>query len=247
MDYQHLLRKKEAYRQRKDLIPESSAISYEQAFEIEYTHNSTALEGNTLTLTETKLVLENGTAVGGKQLREIYEQVNHQRAFRYVKKCIARGTPLDGGTVKEIHALLTDHIPADGKYRDREASISGARHTPQSNDMCRRLKDFYVDLLWMENQLNPIEFAAWTHGEFMKIHPFADGNGRTSRLLMNYQLMAGGFLPVSIAKENRPDYLNALNAYAAEGNPAPLTDMTAALEEEELDFYLGMEKQGQQQ
>lgn len=243
MDYQHLLRKKEAYRQRKDLLPESSAASYEQAFEIEYTHNSTAIEGNTLTLIETKLVLEDGTAAGGKKLREIYELVNHQRAFRYVKKCISQGTPLDERTVKEIHAMLMDHIPADGQYRNQEASVSGARHTPQPNEMHRRIKDFFVDLLWQENQLNPIEFAAWTHGEFMKIHPFADANGRIARLLMNYQLMAGGFLPVSIAEENRTDYFNALNAYTGEDNPAPFTDMIAALEDRQLDCYLAMEEQ----
>lgn len=234
MDDQDLLRKKEGYRQKKDLISESCAAGDEQAFEIEYTHDSTAMDGNTLTLIETKLVLERGMAVGGKQLREIYELVNHQRAFWYVKKCISQGTPLDERTVKEIHTILMDHILAGGKYRDQEAVLSGAEQTSPSGEMNSRMKEFFVDLLWKENQFNPIEFAAWTHGEFMKIHPFTDGSGRIARLLMNYQLMAGGFPPVSIAEENGPDYVSAQKAYEVEGKLAPLTDLIAALEERQL-------------
>lgn len=81
---------------------------------------------------------------------------------------------------------------------------------------------------------------AWTHAEFVKTHPFADGNGRTSRLIMNYQLMANGFLPVSIAKENRLDYFNALEAYAVNQDLNHFADMIASLEERQLDRYLGM-------
>ena len=95
MDYQKLIRKRNIYQQGKYTIPELTISSYEQAFEIEYTHHSTAIEGNTLTLMETKLVLEDKISVGGKTLREIYEQVNHQKAFRYVKDCIAKQIPLD--------------------------------------------------------------------------------------------------------------------------------------------------------
>ncbi len=90
MRYQELLQKRDAYQKGRAFIPELTIASYERAFEIEYTHNSTAIEGNTLTLMETKLVLEDQISVGGKDLREIYEQVNHQKAFRYVKDCIAK-------------------------------------------------------------------------------------------------------------------------------------------------------------
>ena len=88
--------------------------------------------------------------------------------------------------------------------------------------------------------LNPIELAAFTHAEFVKIHPFEDGNGRTSRLIMNYQLMINGFLPVSITKENRLEYFNALESYAVDGDLELFTDMIAQLEEEQLDQYLSL-------
>lgn len=241
MRYQELLEKRDAYQKGRAFIPELTIASYERAFEIEYTHNSTAIEGNTLTLMETKLVLEDQISVGGKDLREIYEQVNHQKAFRYVKDCIAKKIPLDEKIIKDIHAMLMEHILVGGVYRNVDVYISGAQHTPPSpSEMYHQVKDFYADLTWKGGQLNLIELAAWTHAEFVKIHPFPDGNGRTSRLIMNYQLMANGFAPVSIAKENRLDYFNTLEIYAIEGNITPFAEMIAELEEQQLDRYLSM-------
>jgi len=214
--------------------------SYNDAFEVEFTHNSTAIEGNTLTLMETKVVLEDGISIGGKALREIYEVVNHKKAFRYVKQCIKDGLPLNEKIVKDIHALVMDNIIVGGIYRNEEVAISGASHTPPArNEMYVQIKNFFVDLMHKKD-LNPIELATWTHAEFVRIHPFQDGNGRTSRLIMNYQLMIYGFLPVSIAKENRLNYYNALDKYAAEGILDDFTKMLAELEEVQLDKYISI-------
>ena len=100
-------------------------------------------------------------------------------------------------------------------------------------------KNFFADLMYKKD-LNPIELAAWTHAEFVRIHPFQDGNGRTSRLIMNYQLMSYGFLPISIAKENRLNYYNALDKYAAQGILDDFTNMIAELEEAQLDKYISI-------
>ena len=241
MNYPELLRKRDLYQSGRASIPELTLQSYEQAFEIEYTHNSTAIEGNTLTLMETKVLLEDGITIGGKRLREIYETVNHQKAYRYVKECIAKEQPLDEKIIKEIHALLMENIFVGGIYRNVDVYISGAQHTPPSpGEMYRQVKDFYADLTWKGKEMNPIELAAWTHAEFVRIHPFPDGNGRTSRLIMNYQLLANGFPAVSIAKENRLDYFNALEVYAVEGNLVPFAEMVADLTDQQLDLYLGM-------
>lgn len=241
MNYPEILKKREQYLAGRASIPELTLQSYEQAFEIEYTHNSTAIEGNTLTLMETKVLLEDGISIGGKNLREIYESVNHRKAYRYVKECIEKGLALDEKIVKDIHALLMENIFTGGIYRNVDVYISGAQHTPPSpNEMYRQVKNFYADLSWKNKELNDIEYAAWTHAEFVKIHPFPDGNGRTSRLMMNYQLLASGFPPVSIAKENRLAYFNALEAYAVDGNLAPFADMAAELVVQQLDHYLGM-------
>ncbi len=123
--------------------------SYNNAFEVEFTHNSTAIEGNTLTLMETKVVLEDGISVGGKALREIYEVVNHKKAFRYVKQCINEGLPLSEKIVKDIHALVTENIIIGGIYRNEEVVISGANHTPPArNEMYIQIKNFIADLMY---------------------------------------------------------------------------------------------------
>lgn len=243
MNFDQLFEKQKIYEQGKKNIDNITLSSYEKDFELTFTHNSTAIEGNTLTLMETKVVLEDGISVGGKELREIYEVVNHKKAYRYVKRCIAEGKPLSETIVKDIHAILTENIIIGGIYRNQEVRISGAGHTPPAgNEMYRQIKDFYSDLDWKKKALNPIEYAAWTHAEFVRIHPFIDGNGRTSRLIMNYQLMAAKFLPVSIAKETRLDYYNALEEYAVNDNLVPFTELIATLEDEQLNAYIRLIK-----
>jgi len=239
--YEELNQKIKRLNSIKTGLSQITLTSYEQAFNVEFAHHSTAIEGNTLSLIEAKLVIEDGLAVGGKSLREIYEIVNHSKAFMYVQSCVANKKTLDEQAVKEIHALLMENILTGGVYRDVNVYISGARHTPPPPpEMYRQIKDFYIDLMWKADSLNPIELAAWTHAEFVKIHPFVDGNGRTSRLLMNYQLMANGFLPIIIAKENRLAYFNALEQYAVENNLSPFMDIIAGLENEQVEKYFAM-------
>lgn len=238
MDFERILAKKIKYEQNKSKINAVTLSSYEKDFELRFTHNSTAIEGNTLTLMETKVVLEDGVSIGGKELREIYEIVNHKNAYDYVKKCISENKPLTENIVKDLHAILTENIIVGGIYRNQEVRISGAGFTPPSgNEMYMQIKGFYDDLK-NKIDLNSIELAAWTHAEFVRIHPFVDGNGRTSRLLMNYQLMIQGFLPVSVDKEKRLDYYNALEQYAVDDDLKPFADFVAELEEQQLDEYI---------
>jgi hypothetical protein len=240
MDYERLCRKKEQLKEIQKQLPKEALESFDKSFEIEYTHNSTAIEGNTLSLIQTKAVLEDGISIGGKTLREIYEVVNHKKAFHFIKKCIADGKPLDENIVKDIHAMLMENILTGGIYRTVDVRISGAKHKPPvPGEMYQQIKNFYADMPYRAES-NAVEFAAWTHAEFVKIHPYVDGNGRTSRMIMNYQLMANGFLPVSIAKENRLEYFEVLESYAVTGELQPFIEMIASLEEQRLDEYLAI-------
>ena len=240
MDFKRISDKKAEFEQKKTKINAVTLSSYEKDFELRFTHHSTAIEGNSLTLMETKVVLEDGVSVGGKKLREIYEVINHKKAYEYVKRCIAENIPLTENTVKDLHAMLTENIIVGGIYRNQEVRISGAGFmSPAGNEMYVQIKGFYEDLK-SKTELNPIELAAWTHAEFVRIHPFIDGNGRTGRLLMNYQLMSQGFLPVSVDKEERLDYYNALENYAVNGDLTAFADFVAELEEKQLDLYLGI-------
>lgn len=242
MNIKSLIEKRNRFQQGKRFIDAVTISSYEKDFELTFTHNSTAIEGNTLTLLETKVILEDGISIGGKELREIYEVINHKKAYQYIKNCIAKGKQLDESIVKDIHAILTENIIIGGIYRNQEVKISGAGHTPPSgNDMFIQIKNFFADLPH-KNDLNPIELAAWTHAEFVRIHPFIDGNGRTARLIMNYQLMLNDFLPISIAKENRLQYYNALEEFAVNSNLATFSEMIYNLENEQLDMYIKLIK-----
>lgn len=238
MDFTLLEQKKDFVTANTSVLPEAALENYSKAFEIEYTHNSTAIEGNTLTLMETKLLLEDKLSVGGKDLREIYEVVNHNKAFAYVADRIKQGKLLDEKTIKDIHALLMENIIMGGIYRNEDVYISGAQHVPPTpNIMYQEIKGFYEDLN-QDKYSNSIESAAWTHAEFVKIHPFIDGNGRVSRLIMNYQLMRGGYLPISIPKEERLSYYDCLETYALHGDLKPFTALIAQLEEKRLDYYI---------
>jgi Fic family protein len=217
--------------------------NFEQAFDIEYTHNSTAIEGNTLTLMETKMVLEDKISINGKDMREIYEVTNHKKAYDYVRKCIAEQKPLDEVITKDIHAILTENIMKGSFYRDANVYISGAVHVPPPpQTMYLQVKAFFENLP-AKSSIEPIELAAWTHAEFVKIHPFFDGNGRTSRLIMNYQLMANNYLPISIPKERRFEYYSALESYAVNNDLTSFMELIAELETQRLDWYIEAIKQ----
>ncbi len=240
MDFYSVLEKQKVYANKKNRLHQVTIASYSDAFDVEFAHNSTAIEGNTLTLLETKVLLEDGISIGGKPLREIYEVVNHKKAFQYVRQCVSEGLSLNESIVKELHALVTENIIIGGVYRNEEVAISGASHTPPArNEMFAQIKNFFVDFV-AKADLNPIVLAAWTHAEFVRIHPFQDGNGRTARLIMNYQLMHRGFLPISIAKENRLDYYKVLDCYASDGILDDFTEILADLEEVQFDRYLAL-------
>ena len=167
MNYEMLIQKRDRYQEKRSSIPEYTLQTYEQAFEIEYTHNSTAIEGNSLTLMETKALLEDGISIGGKPLRELYEAVNHRNAYRYVKQCVEQRMPLDEKIVKDIYAMLIDHIFTGGIYRNVDVYISGAQHTPPSPmEMYRQVKEFYADLSWKGKETR----SNWQRGPMQSLY-----------------------------------------------------------------------------
>lgn len=238
MKYDHIIDKAKRYHELAKVVDAVALAKWEGSFELEYTHESTAIEGNTLSLMETKVVLEDGISVGGKHLREIFEVVNHKKAYDFIKGRIADKEPLTEAMVKDIHSILMENIFAGGFYRNVNVRITGAAHIPPDPDEAyRQMKNFFADLSW-RYQDDPVTLAAWTHAEFVKIHPFIDGNGRTSRLIMNYQLLLNGLVSVSIPKLDRLEYFRYLEEYAVNGAIDPFADYVARLEERRLDDFL---------
>ena len=219
-------------------LPRHSVKSLHDALVLEWTYHSNAIEGNTLTLKETKVVLE-GITVGGKSMREHFEAINHREAIEWVESVVARQEPFSERLIKSIHQLVLKNIDESnaGRYRQENVMIAGAEHTPPDHI---HLPQLMADLVqWYQQQeYHPVERAARLHVDFVGIHPFVDGNGRTARLLMNFDLMTSGYLPVIIRAENRLAYYEALDKAHTQQQYEEYIELVVAAQEEALRHYL---------
>lgn len=214
---------------------------------LQWTYHSNAIEGNTLTLKETKVALE-GITIGGKTLREHFEAINHRDAILFVEELVNKQQSLDEWTIKSLHQLVLKNIDADnaGRYRKVNVLISGADHTPP--DALQVPEHMQAFTQWLNTQaqaLHPVERAARVHGEFVKIHPFVDGNGRTARLLMNLELMQAGFPATVIEVAQRLPYYQALDKAHCSGDYTDFIALIADCVEQSFAPYwwaLGLEK-----
>jgi len=167
---------------RLDAARPLTSAQLQQALDIEYTYESNRIEGNTLTLRETDLVVNKGLTIGGKPLREHLEAINHYEAILYIRELAVRGTALDEAEVRNIHALVLRGIDRDnaGRYRNLPVMISGSRHLPPQPWAVPKLMEDYGRWLTEESlRLHPVARAAEAHERLVTIHPFLDGNGRT--------------------------------------------------------------------
>jgi len=206
---------------------------------LRWIYHSNAIEGNTLTLKETKVVLE-GITVGGKSLREHLEVINHRDAIYYVEAIVQERQDISAHIIRSIHQLVLKGIDDAnaGKWRDVNVIIAGARHTPPDFIHIAKETDLFIE--WYEQvgrTLHPVERAARVHVDFVKIHPFTDGNGRVSRLLMNLELIKNGFPPVVVSAEQRLAYYQALDAAHVENNYRPFLQLVASLVRESFNPY----------
>ena len=221
-------------------LPSITVQKLKEDFLIRNTYHSNAIEGNTLSIYETKVILEDGITVGGKSMREHLEAINHRDAILFLEEILLE--PLTERLIKEIHHLVLRGIDTKsaGVYRTREVIISGASHevTPvhRIQEEMEQLLDWYKHA----NDIHPVEKAMLVHSKFVNIHPFIDGNGRTSRLLMNLELIRYGYLPVTIQVEERLAYYEALDIAALKKDYSLFIKLVAAREKETLLRYLSL-------
>lgn len=209
-----------------------------EEFMIEYTYDSNAIEGSTLTLEETALVLKENITIAEKPLNYHLSAIGHKDAYYYIENLIKEKKELDEAEILNIHSLvLIDRPEAKGKYRNVPVRILGTNAKPSEPYL---IKPKIENLLNWYNQIkiDIIEKIALFHLKFENIHPFLDGNGRTGRLILNFELMKQGFPPINIKYKDRRRYYDAFKAYKETEDSSLMTDLICDYLIEEINIYI---------
>ena len=210
-------------------------------FLVEFTYNTNAIEGNTLTLQETAMVLE-GITIDKKPLKDHLEVIGHKDAFEYVLQLVQDKVPLSERIIKDIHSLVLMDKPQDkGVYRSVPVHIMGAKHTPPQPYLVPvQMEQLIIKYCEMKHNIHLVERIATFHLLFEGVHPFIDGNGRTGRLLLNLELLQAGFPAINVKFSDRRRYYDCFNSYYETGNAEQMINLVAEYIEEMLCRYLEM-------
>jgi|SRR3989339_81625 len=193
-------------------LPPNTLKQLKEYYRVGLTYTSNAIEGNSLTETETKVVLEDGITIGGKPIRDYYEALGHSEAYDYIYK-LAKAKGIAEDDIKKLHRLFYRRIDETkaGKYRKEKVFISGSKYTlPGPGQIPGLMGEFISKGKDLENKNHPVDYSALVHKEISFIHPFIDGNGRVARLSMNLILLQKGYCIAIIPPILRRDYIQAL-------------------------------------
>lgn len=234
-----LIDRKKAELDTRRPLTEGEAERLTEEFVVEYTYNSNAIEGNTLTLRETDMVLR-GLTIDQKPLKDHMEAVGHKEAFYFVQDLVKEQVPLSESVIKQIHYLvLADKKDDRGVYRRVPVRIMGAKHEPVQPYLIQPNMEQLLET-YRNSTEHIIPRLARLHIEFEGIHPFIDGNGRTGRLLVNLELMKAGYPPIDIKFTDRVVYYNAFDEYHVNHNLNAMEKLFAGYVNTRLDSYLAM-------
>jgi len=213
-------------------------------FDVEFTYNSTAIEGNTFSYQETKVLLSDGITIGGKSMREHLEIVNHKEAIDYIEALSRRKrSELTRTDIFNIHAIILQGIDPknSGKYRTSPVYVllaNGSKHIFCDPLLIADEMDAFFGWLLADSREHPVIIAAEAHTRFVSVHPFIDGNGRTARLIMNLILLQNGYVPAIIKNDQRAQYLDALEQWQNSNKKENFYNMIIESEKESLETYI---------
>ena len=240
-----ILKEIDILKDKLDTYRKFDSYKIKQALELEYTFESNRIEGNTMTLRETEMVINEGLTISGKSMREHLEAINHQEAIGFIKDLMQKNNSLNERDLLAIHNLiLRGIIPEDaGRYRKVQVMIQGSIHMPpQPLMVTQEMEEYFIWYEINKNKLHPIILAAEMHERLVTIHPFIDGNGRTSRLVMNLILMQKGYLIANIKGdyENRMQYYQSLEKAQTKKDKEDFLLFIAQIEKESLERYISI-------
>ncbi|GAB3720179.1 Fic family protein [Flavobacterium koreense] len=242
---QNILNDIDALKNKLNQFRQFDSFRIAQALELEYTFESNRIEGNTLTLRETDLVINEGLTISGKSMREHLEAINHVEAIAYIKQLMERNFPLNESELLSVHNLiLRGIIPEDaGRYRQVQVMIKGSSHMPpQPFIVAKEMEDYFIWYEENKSKMHPVVLAAEMHERLVTIHPFIDGNGRTSRLIMNLILLQNGYVIANIKGdyETRMNYYKTLETAQTSNNKEDFLLFIAQVEKECLERYINI-------
>ena len=226
-------------------LPQNVVKQLKEYYKISLTYTSNAIEGNSLTESETKVVIEDGLTIGGKPLKDHLEALGHALAYDFIYDLASAQTDISERDILKLHQLFYEKIDEGnaGKYRQVPVFVSGTDFVfPAPSVVPTLMKDFVGAIGNQKKKLHPIDFAAWLHYRFVNIHPFIDGNGRVARLLMNLALLQAGYVITIIPPVIRPTYIELVKTCQKSDNPQPFYELISSLVWEALKEQLRLIK-----
>lgn len=210
-------------------------------FKISFTYTSNAIEGNSLSLNETKIIIEDGITIGGKPVKDHLEVIGNSNAYDLLFDIANQNILITEDTILKLHKILYSNIDETngGEYRNCNVLITGSEYElPKHQDVPKLMKEFCSKIESNKDKMHPVEFAAWLHERLVSIHPFIDGNGRTARLLMNLALLQAGYNITTISPVVRNDYIAGLQDAQLKNNIVPFTNFISEMVLESQKEYL---------
>ena len=210
-------------------------------FKISFTYTSNAIEGNTLSLSETKIIIEDGITIGGKPVKDHLEVIGQANAYDLLFDIAQNEKDITEQTILKLHHMLYNNIDEakSGKYRDCNVLITGSEYElPKHDKLPELMQEFCAEIPVKKENLHPVEFSAWLHERLVSIHPFIDGNGRTARLIMNLALLQAGYNIITIPPVVRNDYIFGLQEAQLKDNIQPFTNFISEMVLEAQKEYL---------
>lgn len=229
-------------------LPQETANSLKRHLMLVYNQESNAIEGNSLTIYETKVLLENGLTAKGKPFKDHLDIINHQKAILFLENLVRQKSILCEKDILDFHYLLlngTENSDNAGIYRKAPVTITGASYQTTPPFLIKKsIEDL---LVWhdeaLNQNLNPIIRGAVLHTKFVRIHPFIDGNGRTARLLLNTELLKAGYPMAIIKKDDRAEYYEALESVGESENFSKIIEFIQKNVKDTINFILNFARQ----
>lgn len=225
----------------------SEVTRLSESFDLEYTYESNRIEGNSLTLRETQVVLEQGVTIGGKPLAHHLEAINHRDALKFIKKLVNGNQPLTPSVILDVNRIIlrsSEYEEESGRYRRERVRIRGSEHIPPNYMVVPdKMDELFAQFQeWKSQGIHPLQIAADLHFHIVRIHPFIDGNGRTARLIMNLWLLLNGYTIANLsgADNERLRYYNTLEEASTKGNIEPFRKLIYERERVSLMWHLDL-------